>query len=75
MCIRDRYYTTRDISGVPNDPQGIQYDAPTGTQAGQAYPSSGGVLTNSTIGQPIDVMNPYMAMQMIIYAGQNTGAV
>lgn len=71
----DQYYTTRDISGVPNDPQGIQYDAPTGTQAGQAYPSSGGVLTNSTIGQPIDVMNPYMAINMIIYAGQNTGAV
>ena len=71
----DQYYISRDITGTPNDPQGIQYDAPTGTGAAQAYPSSGGILTNSAIGQPIDIMNPYMSMNFIIYAGANTGAV
>ena len=73
--LKEHNFTTRDITGVPNDPQGIQYDAPTGTRAAQAYPSSGGILTNSAIGQPIDIMNPYMSMNFIIYAGANTGAV
>ena len=68
----DQYYTIRDVSGTPNDAQGIQYDAPTGTGAGQAYPTSGGVLTNNALGTAIDVMNPYMTVNYIIYAGENT---
>ena len=68
----DQYYTIRDISGVPNDPQGIQYDAPTGTGQGQAYATSGGVLTNNALGTAVDIMNPYMTVQYIMYAGENT---
>tara|TARA_B100000212_G_scaffold109385_1_gene81379 strand:- start:8865 stop:10892 length:2028 start_codon:yes stop_codon:yes gene_type:complete len=68
----DQYYAIRDISGVPNDAQGIQYDAPTGTGAGQAYPTSGGVLTNNALGVAVDIMNPYMTVNYIIYAGENT---
>ena len=49
----DQYYTLRDVTGTPNDAQGIQYDAPTGTGAGQAYPTSGGVLTNNALGTAI----------------------
>ena len=68
----DQYYTIRDVSGTPNDAQGIQYDAPTGSQAGQAYPTSGGVLTNNALGSAVDIMNPYMALNYIRYAGENT---
>ena len=68
----DQYYTIRDVSGTPNDAQGIQYDAPTGSQAGQAYPTSGGVLTNNALGSAVDIMNPYMALNYIMYAGENT---
>ena len=68
----DQYYTIRDVSGIPNDSQGIQYDAPTGAQAGQAYPTSGGVLTNNALGSAVDIMNPYMALNYIMYAGENT---
>ncbi len=68
----DQYYTIRDISGVPNDPQGIQYDAPTGTGQGQAYATSGGVLTNNALGTAVDIMNPYMTVNYIMYAGENT---
>ena len=68
----DQYYTIRDVSGTPNDAQGIQYDAPTGAQAGQAYPTSGGVLTNNALGSAVDIMNPYMALNYIMYAGENT---
>lgn len=68
----DQYYALRDVSGTPNDPQGIQYDAPTGTGAGQAYATSGGVLTNNALGTAIDIMNPYMTLNYIMYAGENT---
>ena len=65
----DQYYVIRDIQGAPQDPDAITYDAPTGTQAGQALPSSGGIKTSATLGQPIDVMNPYLAVNYIIYTG------
>ena len=44
----------------------------TGTGAGQAYPTSGGVLTNSSLGNSFNIMNPYMTVNYIIYAGENT---
>ena len=64
-----QYYVTRDISGVPIDADAIQYDAPTGALAGQALPSSGGIKTTGTLGEPMDVMNPYLAINYIIYTG------
>lgn len=64
-----QYYAVRDNAGVPDDDQAIQYDAPTGTLAGQALPSSGGVKTTGTLGTPIDTMNPYLAINYIIYTG------
>lgn len=64
-----QYYIIRDISGEPADDDAIQYDAPTGTLAGQALPSSGGVKTTGTLGTPLDVMNPYLAVNYIIYTG------
>ena len=65
----DQYYVIRDIQGVPTDPEGIQYDAPTGSQAGQAYPTSGGILTQQNVGEPLDVMQPFTTMNYIIYTG------
>ena len=67
----DQFYTIRDVSATPNDPETIQYDAPTGTGAGQAMPTSGGVLTGQSVplGTPVDIMNPYMAVNFIIYCG------
>jgi len=67
----DQYYVIRDIQATPNDPEAIVYDAPTGTGAGQAYPTSGGVLTDQqvTLGTPADIMNPYMSINYIIYTG------
>ena len=65
-----QYYIIRDISGEPADSDAIQYDAPTGTLAGQALPSSGGVKTVGALGEPLDVMNPYLALNYIIYTGQ-----
>ena len=66
----DQYYALRDVAGTPNDAEAITYDSPTGTGVGQAFPTSGGVLTGQTIGQAMDIMNPYMTINYIIYAGE-----
>lgn len=66
----DQYYLIRDVSGPPNDVEAIQYDAPTGTSSGQALADSGGILTSESLGEALNVMNPYMTLNYIIYAGQ-----
>ena len=65
----DQYYVIRDVSGTPNDNEAIIYDAPDATGAGQALPDSGGILTTDTLGTAMNVMNPYMTLNYIIYAG------
>ena len=75
-----QYYAVRDIQGTPADAEAIRYDAPQGSQAGQAYPTSGGVLkrkfnedgsfeTITNLGTPFDVMSPFTTMNYIIYSG------
>jgi len=45
----------------------ITYDAPTGNNLGQAATTSGSVA--GTTGQPLDIMNPFMSLNWIIYTG------
>ena len=44
-----QFYVILDDSGTPQDADTIPYDAPTGTNAGQARTSSGGVLNRRNI--------------------------
>ena len=44
-----QFYVILDDSGTPQDADTISYDAPTGTGAGQARTSSGGVLNRRNI--------------------------
>ena len=66
----DQYYAIRDVSGTPTDTDAVIYDAPTGSGAGQAYPNSGGILTEDTLGTPMNNLAPYMTINYIIYTGQ-----
>jgi len=66
----DQYYAVRDLPGTPNDLEAVLYDAPTATGAGQALPNSGSILTDTALAQPFDVINPFLTMNYIIYAGQ-----
>jgi len=68
--VSNQYYAIRDVDEVPTDEGAISYDAPTGTQAGQAIPTSGKILTDGNLQQPVDIMNPFMAMNFIIYTGK-----
>lgn len=66
----DQFYAIRDVAGVPRDPEAIQYDAPSDTGNGQALPKSGGVISDTSLGQPLNTMNPTLTMNYIIYTGR-----
>lgn len=67
----DQYYALRDVSGTPNDNEAIVYDAPNASGNGQALPNSGGILTNAEeLGVPLNVMNPTLTFNYIIYTGR-----
>lgn len=66
----DQFYAISDLTrGPSSDPGSIVYDAPTGTGVGQALATSGGVL-NPTLGDALNVMNPFLAINYIIYHGE-----
>lgn len=65
----DQFYAISDIPRSSTSAQeSITYDAPTGSNAGQALGNSGGVVASS-LGQPMDIMNPFMALNFIIWTG------
>jgi len=66
----DQYYALRDVSGTPRDSDAIVYDAPTGLGNGQALPNSGGVLTSNDLGTALNIMQPTLTMNYIIYTGR-----
>jgi microcystin-dependent protein len=65
----DQFYAINDVpKGATSSQESVTYDAPTGTGIGQGLSSSGGVVS-STTGQAMDVMNPFMAFNYIIWTG------
>ena len=60
----------RDVSGTPNDDEAIVYDAPTGLGNGQALPNSGSVIADTDVGQALNIMNPTLTLNYIIYTGR-----
>ena len=68
----NQFYAIRDVTGTPTDTGAITFDAPTSLSNGQALPSSGGIATSGSLGQPLDIMNPYLTTNFIIYTGRST---
>jgi microcystin-dependent protein len=64
-----QYYGIRVGAGTPLDSEAITLSIEPGSGGTQGLPSSGGIKTTSSLGQPIDVMNPYLAVNYIIYTG------
>jgi len=67
----NQYYALRDISGTPTDTEAIIYDSPTGSGNGQALPNSGGIDTTGSLGDPLNIMNPTLTLNYIIYTGRD----
>ena len=64
----DQFYTIIDepLDGT-SDPSAVSIDAPTGTAIAQALGTTGGVIGGT--GNALDVMNPFMAINYIIFTG------
>jgi microcystin-dependent protein len=67
---RQQFYAISDVIGTPTDDSVQVYDAPTGTGLGQALSNSGGVISNTTLGTPFNIMPPTVTLNYIIYAGR-----
>ncbi len=67
-AIRDSVESNTDVDKVLHTENG-----PTNFGSGQFLPNSGGVLTPSGVSlqTPVDVMNPFLAMNFIIYTGKD----
>jgi len=65
-----QYYAMRVGSGEPLDEQAINLPIEPGLGGTQGLASSGGISTATELGAPLDVMNPYLVVNYIIYTGQ-----
>jgi microcystin-dependent protein len=65
----DQFFAGRNIAGASTDPEVTTTSGPdlSNTNGAQQLPNSGGI--DGTIGQAMDVMNPYLTLNYIIYTG------
>lgn len=65
----NQYYGVRFASGVPADSGAVQTNIHNTSTSAHILPSSGNVDSGS-IGQPVDVLNPYQTINYIIFTGK-----
>jgi microcystin-dependent protein len=65
-----QFYGVRVGAGEPVDDNAIELPVAPGLGGTQGIASSGGIKTDATVGNAIDVMNPFLALNYIIYTGQ-----
>jgi microcystin-dependent protein len=65
----NQYYAFRNISGAPPDTDAISGQGSLAADLGQYLPTSGGVKSDNPVGQPMNVMNPYLSINYIIFTG------
>ena len=65
----DQFFAARNIAGASTDSEVTTTSGPdlANTNGAQQLPNSGGI--DGTIGQAMDVMNPYLTLNYIIYTG------
>lgn len=66
-----QYYVTNNQTIVPGDTNSSLMDGPTTSSStrNQHLSTTGSINTNDIVGQPVTVMNPYLAINYIIYSG------
>jgi microcystin-dependent protein len=64
----NQYYAYRDIAGDPTDTGAVSGSGSTDANLGQYLATSGGVASN-TLNIPLDILNPFLATNYIIYTG------
>lgn len=64
-----QFYGIRAGSGEPVDDNAVTLTIEPGLGGTQGLASSGGIQTTGSLGDPLNVMNPYLAVNYIIYTG------
>lgn len=68
--VGNQYYAFRNVPGTPTDTDATGGNGPTGTATGQYLNTSGGIKTAGSLGQPVDIMNPFLTINYIIFTGK-----
>jgi microcystin-dependent protein len=66
-----QYYAYRASTGTPTDEGAFSATGGTSVGEGQFLPSSGAVSTNLPLQQPFNVINPFLALNYIIFTGKD----
>ena len=64
----NQYFAVRNVAGTPDDSNAISGPGPLAAAQAQYLATSGGVLSD-THGEAINTMNPYLAINYIIFTG------
>ena len=65
----NQFYTIRNESGSPEDPNATAESGLFSSTQSQILDRTGGVLRSSATATPVDIMNPYLTINYIIYTG------
>ena len=65
-----QFYAINNVTSTPSDTGAFLGDGPAATNGGQYLPNSGGV-ESGVLGQNLDVMNPHLIINYIIYTGRS----
>jgi len=65
-----QFFVTNNTAGIPPDSGGSAGNGPTAPGQGQFYNSTGSVDSIAPLGAPFNIMNPYLTINYIIYAGR-----
>lgn len=69
--VGNQYYALRNASGAPPEPEVVAQNIHfANSSAGQLLQNSGGIKTAGSLGQPVDIMNPYQTINYIIFTGR-----
>jgi microcystin-dependent protein len=64
-----QYFATRIDTSTPTDSGAFLDRGPTATGQSQYLPSSGGIRTAGSLGQPFSIINPFLTLNYIIRSG------
>ena len=65
-----QFFVTNNSAGIPPDVGGTAGNGPTAPGQGQYYNATGSIQSAVPVGDPVNIMNPYLTINYIIYAGR-----
>ena len=67
-----QFYAINDLAAYNRHRSLLGVMGPTATNGGQYLPNSGGIESDSAVGQPLNLMNPHLIINYIINTGRST---